>query len=298
MCISSICSKTILNVSHILYLMLLKLATSLHGTSNSTPVIALTAASFGIHCAINILTGVVLGRWSAHYRKLSAGYQQQARSLGVSFWHAVVAGTCGIAALVFDNVYKDPLVSISDYVPLAATWSLSYFVYDALNDARLAIFCPTFDAWSWLFLVHHVVGAATLILYFTTKPALYSSFLASAFATEVSTPAVNIRWFVIQLGWGEAAELGSSILMMILFLFVRLPFTLYANFVGFKHRKEMLSDIANGEHVALTVTMFSALLCGAGINLYWASLIVKGAFAKLFGASGGDEAEVDDKKKD
>jgi len=249
---------------------------------------AQVSAWFGYHVLSNRLSHMAMLKCSPPYRSLSAAVQEGTASRIVSSVHASVATVVAFWTLFAESLAEDPLTATSAYIPSVVTFSMGYMVADLLNEARCWLRGVDYQI-DPLTIVHHALVICTGWLYHTSAQQTYTYVIAMGMATEVSTPLLNARWLGLHLGWGDIAVLVWSLLMLAGFAFVRVPLSFAALYTGLTHRDVIWERLAGGECAALTLMTFITVGGITVLNSYWFSLILKGAYDTMRGASVKDD---------
>ncbi|EGG16173.1 TRAM [Cavenderia fasciculata] len=192
----------------------------------------------------------------------------------VSNLNAVLCTIGAIKCLFFDNTTwsENPFLGATPNSLYCLRFILGYFIYDTgvilVHQSLLDI--PT--------LTHHLMA---LLLYYWGKTSLYCHFVLISFMfTEITTPCVNIRWFLLRTKKGESkAYIVNGMMMAFGFLIARVVYiTASVGGALYKHYSvavNLPSYIFWGTYVGYTIINV--------LNVYWAFLIWRGLLRAVLG---------------
>eukprot|EP00696_Hemimastix_kukwesjijk_P007675 gnl/Hemi2/19740_TR6551_c0_g1_i1.p2 gnl/Hemi2/19740_TR6551_c0_g1~~gnl/Hemi2/19740_TR6551_c0_g1_i1.p2 ORF type:complete len:271 (-),score=88.30 gnl/Hemi2/19740_TR6551_c0_g1_i1:185-997(-) len=224
-------------------------------------------------------------RWMwPSYKKLPLEDRVEWDNRFVSTFHAAVVA-CGSGSVIFHSAYvNDPIFGWTDAGELFTTVAVGYFYFDLLTMARFPSLVTTGQ------LVHHAIGITCFPLACLYRECEYAVVLFVF--TEVTTPFVNIRWFLMKSGlrFSRYYDL-NGVFMFLGFLLVRVMMTPYILRFLYLNKAAFLS--CTNEILALCSI---ALSLATVLNYYWFALIALGFIKLLFEKKTGvREAEEVDK---
>eukprot|EP00189_Rhodosorus_marinus_P012475 CAMPEP_0184739238 /NCGR_PEP_ID=MMETSP0315-20130426/2062_1 /TAXON_ID=101924 /ORGANISM="Rhodosorus marinus, Strain UTEX LB 2760" /LENGTH=268 /DNA_ID=CAMNT_0027207817 /DNA_START=83 /DNA_END=889 /DNA_ORIENTATION=- len=155
--------------------------------------------------------------------------------------------------------------------------AMGYFLYDfilvVLNVRTITAGPST--------LFHHVVGAFVVRTALNMGHAMPLIWSGGTFLTEISTPLVNWRWFLYFKHRNEPLYKVCGISMTVVFFLGRIVFM--PVFLFYIYAQKGLVDSLPSQADAFFLGSFASIFYAVlyALNLYWFSLIVKGAIKLL-----------------
>uniref|UniRef100_U3EQA6 Transmembrane protein 56-B n=1 Tax=Micrurus fulvius TaxID=8637 RepID=U3EQA6_MICFL len=156
--------------------------------------------------------------WSPSYSSLPSVKQNEWNSRCVSTLHAVIVGLFCLYILWYDAaVNVNPIWGDPWLVKLNVAVTCGYLLYDLLLLVR---YWKTLG--DSLFVCHHLV-----VLYaygYVLSRGVLPYFANFRLLSELSTPFVNLRWFLDAAGWPRTSRLvlANGLVMMVVFFMVRI----------------------------------------------------------------------------
>jgi len=204
------------------------------------------------------------------FRKLSKDDQVEWASRVVSTMHAVVVTYGGLKILASPVYDKFPYTAWSDEGGIYANILLGYLSYDL-------VLCLAYDNLRTpSAIIHHLLGLFYYTVVCTTHHAQYLAMLW--LASELTTPLVNMRWFLMVLKQSHTTFYAANGLLMtfaflawrVLYLPANYLYTLYY----FSDQVKLTSPIVQP---LVPVSMPSITL----LNMYWTFLMIRGLVRHL-----------------
>jgi hypothetical protein len=187
----------------------------------------------------------------------------------ISTVHATIATFLALQTLMDPVLQKDKLFGYSMTGERMLLFSCTYFLYDGLISLYY------FSEFGVQFVAH---GMICFTLYFLgLRPFLF--YYGGVFLLfEISTPFLNINWFLDKLGkTGTPIQMINGACLVLTFFCSRIVFGLYSSFVFWSLAIEHFESIP---------LPFVIIYCSANIvlnllNAYWFSLMIPAVLSRL-----------------
>ncbi|KAJ1976416.1 hypothetical protein H4R34_003985 [Dimargaris verticillata] len=203
------------------------------------------------------------------FNRLSPRHQEQWCIRTVSFFHACVATALSIPLINHPVLADDPLHGYWWPAGQVFAISLGYFIYDVSHCAY------NVKQEGFGFLLHGAVAVIASLLSY--KP-LYNLYAPTVLVTEISTPFLNIHWFLDKMNMtGSTLQLANGAMLLITFFGARILFSYYwsAKLYIFAYQLSDQVDMLTRVLPALLLLTLNAL------NFFWFFKIVN-AIVKRF----------------
>ncbi|WVQ83345.1 hypothetical protein IAT38_005484 [Cryptococcus sp. DSM 104549] len=223
------------------------------------PILILTTLGcYGLQALSHVVAPRVVARYEEFDRKTRIGWASHV----VSTVHALTIIPLAIQSAKSEILKADPLFGYDPWVGEVVAFTAGYFVWDTIDSYLHST--PGF--------VLH--GAACLMVFlFSFRPFL-AGFGAPFVLWELSTPFLNVHWFMDKAGWAERYPkfaLGNSLMFMLVFFLVRIVYgAVYS--VGFL---QVMWDERERIPVFLHVIYCTGDIALMGLNCLWFSKMVR-----------------------
>eukprot|EP00192_Tetraselmis_astigmatica_P021047 CAMPEP_0117655314 /NCGR_PEP_ID=MMETSP0804-20121206/4214_1 /TAXON_ID=1074897 /ORGANISM="Tetraselmis astigmatica, Strain CCMP880" /LENGTH=274 /DNA_ID=CAMNT_0005461659 /DNA_START=340 /DNA_END=1164 /DNA_ORIENTATION=+ len=203
-----------------------------------------------------------------HHRR---SYVHGAAHRITSHIHNTLAVPLGIVVLMDPSLHSNPLYGTSQLGGMLALLSAGYFLHDLII---VTLFVS--EAGIGFFL--HGFFCSGLYMYGYFMHELH--FFAAAFILwEMSTPFVQLRWFLVEMGLKETKlYVGNGIVMMVVFFIARLVIGSYFSWVFWiAAMEELRSPNPEGFQPGFIYFALAANVILNSLNFFWFSKMVRGA---------------------
>jgi hypothetical protein len=239
-------------------------------------LLAKSLPSFAFFTLCFCLAAVGSGVLSATYRSMTSGMKSYWAASVVSTLHASIVVVLAIEALLSGQFYSKDLFYTTPASDTVVHIFWGYILYDIL----LAFYYVkewTDGSFVTPNIIHHM---ACLITYgqFSAYGIGHLFALMGAFV-EVTTPFVNLRWFLEKTDLkGGSLYFYNGVTMAVLWLLARVVGMGSSGFDLWGHRGDF-----NKMHLVQATTLVVAFVVGYSLQLFWFYKIVKGALKVLSG---------------
>eukprot|EP00049_Salpingoeca_infusionum_P003770 m.70729 g.70729 ORF g.70729 m.70729 type:complete len:326 (-) comp12267_c0_seq1:1771-2748(-) len=220
--------------------------------------------------SVGLVLSHFLCRFSNAYQKLTVSKQIYLSSCVVGALHAIISGAGAFYQQFYTDAYTDSIFVFSPFQNIVSTISAGYFAY----DLALVLVMSAFDAKEFksaALYFHHTLALSACIASLHEP----SSYLMGVWLlTELSTPFVNLRPILSDLGYRHSKlYLANALAILVMFFLCRIVnLTWYWVVVGPKVPEMLHIFSPRGATVALVTTIGATAL-----NFWWFSKIVAGA---------------------
>mmetsp|Transcript_11679 Transcript_11679/g.31452 ORF Transcript_11679/g.31452 Transcript_11679/m.31452 type:complete len:317 (+) Transcript_11679:85-1035(+) len=254
---------------------------------------ALVAAAFwAAHLVVAMVLSQIL---SSTYRSLSVAKKADWLSRVNSTVHAVLSAAVALYVLFFErDLYAKRGFSSQNLLNGSLTLTLGYFICDAVI---VIAFFKTIGS-SPETLAHHALAGCTAVYAMSSRGSIFAQlWVAGTYFTEMSTPMVNLRWFVSLRYRNAPWYTAVGILMMVSFFITRLVFFPAFMVWLFTFDSEEGYTLPDSKYECVFMGNWggAATLAITLLNMYWFYLMVKGAMKIFFpkkGASADSKTAV------
>lgn len=178
--------------------------------------------------------------------------------------HSIIVAYLGIRVLMSPGIWLHRIHFISEESLLLSNISCGYFLYDFIMClARLNIVGPVFLGHAVMAFTINCISVVSGVGHFYT---------AAFLVWEISTPFVNVRYFMNKLQ--IRGENIINALIIFLFLFCRIIWGTFIYYII------IIDTIYVSEGLLLKIPVFIAFLMNA-LNYYWFYKMVKIVYSKL-----------------
>lgn len=248
-------------------------------------VIFASAVFHGLQC---LLLACVFSLFS-FYRRLSFTDRIAWLSYAVSTSHSMLASAGAVYSVLISDCYKESLCGTRcQLAELSVAFSVGYFYYDFI---QMMLFARSL--YSHVFLVHHFLGAFMGSLTFVIPSCQYVSpfFLL----VELSTPFVNMRWFLDKCGLrSHLLYIINGVLMILVFFVARIVLTSYFLFEALVLHPDQYHTLPT----PWLVSLMSSVVLLAAINIMWFGKMIRGLLRTLKGTRDVVTVGLDAKQKE
>lgn len=235
----------------------------------------------GFGCLITLLCGLIISPAlspivTPKYKEFGRHKKSYWNTLLGSTFHAIVAATVGIYALLFDQLNKEYVTSRSQIGRSLIQFCLGYFYVDftfCMLDSEMRK-----DIMSTL---HHslaVVGAWLAVCY----EGVATYWVVFRLTTELSTPFVNILWYLLFINYPKKSTLfiTNSLLLLITFYGCRI-FTIPYYWIAMYHQVYLDPSTPTMWPTAIAFWIVMSSVVVDVLNMIWAYKIARGGYKSL-----------------
>eukprot|EP00451_Oxyrrhis_marina_P039959 CAMPEP_0204392018 /NCGR_PEP_ID=MMETSP0469-20131031/61544_1 /ASSEMBLY_ACC=CAM_ASM_000384 /TAXON_ID=2969 /ORGANISM="Oxyrrhis marina" /LENGTH=265 /DNA_ID=CAMNT_0051385983 /DNA_START=9 /DNA_END=806 /DNA_ORIENTATION=+ len=219
------------------------------------------------------------------YRKLSESEKEEWNMRGPSTVHAAWISVLSLYILQVDNLADDRLFGRSNLVSAVMLPSLGYMFADTATEiyvtSRKIGYVTPVSA-----VAHHVCSVLAQLATMLPAPdqMLYLSIVIAS--TEVTTPTLNLRWYLVKAGCSRAATILGVVLLAQWVFFRLVPCASLCFWLTQAH-SDLVSSVLMHKIVAGHLMSWMMLL----LNSFWFYLLVRGALKIVFGKNKGEKPE-------
>ncbi|CAM6114879.1 unnamed protein product [Calypogeia fissa] len=229
-----------------------------------------------------------------YYKKLPKAKQVEWDNRAFSTSHAIFCGfAAGYLLLVSDTFHDDrPFGPVAFRSTIFSFFTLGFstgyfladlvmivWLYPSLGGLEIVRFLQAID---WGMVLHHFLSLGSVVLGNYTAHAHY--YILMVLFSEISTPFINIRWYLIESGLKNSkAYLYNGVALFLVWLGVRVLMFMYFFYHLYIHYDEIRDLYAPGFYFMFTAPPGLALM-----NLFWFYKILLGV-VKTISRSGKRE---------
>jgi len=181
----------------------------------------------------------------------------------VSTIHAVLVCFLAVPLLTDEVLQKDVLYGRTDMSNLLTCIAAGYFLYDLLG----CLFY--FSEFGVSFTLH---GLLCFLVYFLGLRPFLHAFSPVFLLFELSTPFLNVNWFLDKLGMtGSTLQFVNGLALVITFIGARIVFGYYASFLYWQHTFDRYDEI----HSFLFIFFGLSNVALTGLNTLWLVQMIK-----------------------
>lgn len=145
-----------------------------------------------IHFSLFYATGL----WKANgATRKNVIFSHEWNARAVSTYHAIVVSSLCLYALFWDDLSQDKEYAVSLTGQEGIFFSSAYMLADFLHSGYVHIRHGV--AFDLVMAAHHLSALACMILYFNRAQPLFSWVIVVLLLTELTTPLINLRWWMI-----------------------------------------------------------------------------------------------------
>lgn len=247
-----------------------------------------TVQYFLFWLAIYFVTGLLSGLCPGVrevYNGLSESEKEEWKMRGPSTVHAGWISVLSLYILYADNLAADKIFGRSDLVHLVMVPSFGYMFADTATE--IYVTCRKIGYTTPVSAVsHHVCSVLAQLATMLPAPdqMLYLSIVIAS--TEVTTPTLNCRWYLVKAGCSRAATVSGLVLLAQWVYFRLVPCASLCFWLTQSH-SELVASVAIHKVIAGHMMAWSMLV----LNTFWFSLLIRGAIKVIFGTNKGGRAE-------